>query len=119
MKNSHLIETLGLRARPERTVTARNRTAAVAQAQPQRVRLKQESQIHFNAAFRCERAAAGLAPQPRSDSLTSTLALWTVAFLLTTPAARAQYAPPPPPQPFGGFLNEGLRKNDPYMAAWD
>lgn len=31
----------------------------------------------------------------------------------------AQYAPPPPPQPFAGFLNEYLRKNDPYMNRWD
>jgi hypothetical protein len=32
---------------------------------------------------------------------------------------RAQYAPPPPPAPFPGFLNEYLRKNDPYMNQWD
>src|SRR4051794_24193929 len=31
----------------------------------------------------------------------------------------AQYAPPPPPAPFPGFLNEALRKNDPYMNQWD
>lgn len=31
----------------------------------------------------------------------------------------AQYAPPPPPRPFPGFLNEYLRANDPYMSAWD
>jgi hypothetical protein len=31
----------------------------------------------------------------------------------------AQYAPPPPPAPFPGFINEALRKNDPYMAQWD
>src|SRR5436190_9447472 len=31
----------------------------------------------------------------------------------------AQYAPPPPPVPFPGFLNEALRKNDPYMNQWD
>ena len=30
-----------------------------------------------------------------------------------------QYAPPPPPAPFAGFLNEFLRKNDPYMNQWD
>ncbi len=30
-----------------------------------------------------------------------------------------QYAPPPPPMPFPGFLNEYLRKDDPYMNAWD
>ncbi|MDX2187726.1 MAG: alginate export family protein [Opitutaceae bacterium] len=31
----------------------------------------------------------------------------------------AQYAPPPPPRPFPGFLNEKLRATDPYMSAWD
>src|ERR1051326_8186641 len=31
----------------------------------------------------------------------------------------AQYAPPPPPQPFPGFINEALRKDDPYMNKWD
>src|SRR5262245_52128424 len=30
-----------------------------------------------------------------------------------------QYAPPPPPAPFAGFINEALRKNDPYMNKWD
>jgi Alginate export len=31
----------------------------------------------------------------------------------------AQYTPPPPPAPFAGFINESLRKNDPYMNQWD
>lgn len=31
----------------------------------------------------------------------------------------AQYTPPPPPAAFPGFLNEYLRKNDPYMNQWD
>jgi hypothetical protein len=31
----------------------------------------------------------------------------------------AQYTPPPPPAPFQGFINEALRKNDPYMNQWD
>jgi len=31
----------------------------------------------------------------------------------------AQYAPPPPPAPFPGFVNDALRKNDPYMNQWD
>jgi hypothetical protein len=31
----------------------------------------------------------------------------------------AQYAPPPPPAPFQGFINEWLRKSDPYMNQWD
>src|ERR1051325_3413442 len=30
-----------------------------------------------------------------------------------------QYAPPPPPQPFAGFLNDYLRKQDPYLSVWD
>src|SRR5262249_40584925 len=33
--------------------------------------------------------------------------------------ADAQYTPPPPPAPFAGFINEALRKNDPYMNQWD
>jgi hypothetical protein len=46
--------------------------------------------------------------------------LATTALVLT--AARetlAQYAPPPPPTPFQGFLNEKLRADDPYMNKWD
>src|SRR6266481_2154163 len=31
----------------------------------------------------------------------------------------AQYAPPPPPAPFQGFINEWLRKDNPYMSQWD
>lgn len=31
----------------------------------------------------------------------------------------AQYIAPPPPAPFGGFLNEYLRTNYPGMEAWD
>jgi hypothetical protein len=30
-----------------------------------------------------------------------------------------QYAPPPPPAPFQGFLNEWLRKDNPEMNHWD
>src|ERR1051325_9094349 len=30
-----------------------------------------------------------------------------------------QYTPPPPPLPFQGFINEALRKDDPYMNKWD
>ena len=33
--------------------------------------------------------------------------------------ASAQYTPPPPPAPFQGFINEAIRKNDPYMNQWD
>lgn len=39
--------------------------------------------------------------------------------LCAASAAHAQYAPPPPPQPFQGFINEELRKDDPYMNKWD
>ena len=31
----------------------------------------------------------------------------------------AQYAPPPPPTPFQGFINEFFRGKDPYMNQWD
>jgi hypothetical protein len=30
-----------------------------------------------------------------------------------------QYTPPPPVAPFPGFINEALRKDDPYMNQWD
>lgn len=39
--------------------------------------------------------------------------------LAATSHAFAQYAPPPPPAPFPGFINEWLRKDDPYMNKWD
>ena len=32
---------------------------------------------------------------------------------------QAQYAPPPPPLPFQGFVNEYFRAKDPYMNQWD
>jgi hypothetical protein len=31
----------------------------------------------------------------------------------------AQYTPPAPLQPFPGFINDYLRKEDPYLAVWD
>ena len=47
---------------------------------------------------------------------------WATAGVLalgaTTPL-QGQYAPPPPPAPFPGFINEWLRKDDPYMNRWD
>jgi len=35
------------------------------------------------------------------------------------PSLPAQYAPPPPAQPFAGFANERLRAENVYMNAWD
>src|SRR5437870_12691129 len=49
-----------------------------------------------------------------------TRALTLSAFALGAAGSlKAQYTPPPPPAPFAGFLNEALRKNDPYMNQWD
>ncbi len=31
----------------------------------------------------------------------------------------AQYAPPPPRAPFPGFINDYMRKQDPYLSVWD
>jgi len=47
-------------------------------------------------------------------------ALTTSALVLTASSDLfAQYAPPPPPTPFQGFINEALRADDPYMNKWD
>lgn len=59
-----------------------------------------------------------MTPHLASRSLPS-LALATAALFGATPEAPGQYAPPPPPAPFAGWLNEALRKDDPYMNAWD
>jgi len=46
--------------------------------------------------------------------------LATGALLLAAvPAVHAQYTPPPPTQPFPGFLNQELRAKDPYWSNWD
>lgn len=47
-----------------------------------------------------------------------TLASTALALGYVSPVI-AQYAPPPPSQPFPGFINEFLRKQDPANAAWD
>ncbi len=52
----------------------------------------------------------------KSTPLTRLASVLTLAAPLGT---FAQYAPPPPPAPFVGFVNEALRKNDPYMNQWD
>lgn len=59
-------------------------------------------------------------PTPNCSPMRRHLASTSAAsLLLLAPAALAQYTPPPPPAPFAGFINEALRKNDPYMSAWD
>ena len=45
--------------------------------------------------------------------------LAALALTCRTFLAHSQYAPPPPPQPFPGFINEALRKQDPYLSVWD
>jgi len=47
-------------------------------------------------------------------SLSSFALVFAVAY-----QSYAQYTPPPPPAPFPGFINEWLRKDDPYMNKWD
>src|SRR6185369_16053807 len=47
------------------------------------------------------------------------LAAGALALGAAAATTQAQYAPPPPPTPFPGFINEALRKNDPYMNQWD
>ncbi|MCC6234932.1 MAG: alginate export family protein [Verrucomicrobiales bacterium] len=55
-----------------------------------------------------------------SSTLTRSSAFIGLAACLASPLLSfAQYAPPPPPSPFPGFINEALRKDDPYMNAWD
>lgn len=58
------------------------------------------------------------APHRTTKTVARTLAVGALALAASQPV-NAQYAPPPPPAPFPGFLNEWLRKDDPYMAAWD
>ena len=47
------------------------------------------------------------------------LLIASVLSLVSVNVALAQYTAPPPPLPFQGFINEALRKNDPYMNQWD
>ena len=55
---------------------------------------------------------------PRTQTSKTTLTAGAI-MLAATQSLHAQYAPPPPPAPFQGFLNEALRKDDPYMNKWD
>src|SRR5262245_50026103 len=59
---------------------------------------------------------APLVPTPTSVSRCFVLGAAAASLAAT---AAGQYAPPPPPRPFPGFINEWLREDDPYMAAWD
>ncbi len=52
------------------------------------------------------------------SKIVSTLSVGALA-LAAAHEAHAQYAPPPPTQPFPGFLNDYLRKKDPYYSVWD
>ena len=54
----------------------------------------------------------------KATTLTTTLATCALA-LAVQQAADAQYAPPPPMQPFPGFINTYLRNQDAYLANWD
>lgn len=53
------------------------------------------------------------------DRIRSLMLSMGAAAVSTAVAVHAQYAPPPPPAPFPGFINELLRKDNPYMSQWD
>ena len=53
------------------------------------------------------------------SKLIKTTTLGSSIVLAAVNAVHAQYTPPLPPAPFAGFINEALRKDDPYMAQWD
>jgi hypothetical protein len=55
---------------------------------------------------------------PAKKSVLVTFTAGAVA-LASTHVVQAQYAPPPPLQPFPGFLNDYLRKQDPYLSVLD
>ena len=49
-----------------------------------------------------------------------TPAITTAALVLAAAnTVYAQYTPPAPLQPFPGFINDALRKQDPYYSVWD
>ncbi|TAK98497.1 MAG: hypothetical protein EPO07_11930 [Verrucomicrobia bacterium] len=55
----------------------------------------------------------------KSMKRTALRLLAPIAVLTALNPLLAQYAPPPPPLPFQGFINEYLRADDPYMNKWD
>ena len=56
--------------------------------------------------------------KPTRRKLQKHLALGALA-LGAAASAQAQYTPPPPPIPFPGFINQWMRQENPYLAAWD
>jgi hypothetical protein len=54
----------------------------------------------------------------KKQKLTKGIITGAMALSATT-AVHAQYAPPPPPIPFAGFINEAMRRENPYLAVWD
>ena len=57
---------------------------------------------------------------PETETMKPNLSLLTTgALALAASTATAQYAPPPPTQPFPGFANQYLRAQDPYWSNWD
>jgi len=62
-------------------------------------------------------------PEPKSRPLNLKSTLKTLSagalVLAALDDVHAQYAPPPPPSPFPGFLNEYWRAQDPYANQWD
>ena len=54
----------------------------------------------------------------KTRRISKSLALGALA-LGALGTVHAQYTPPPPPIPFPGFLNDYLRKQDPYLSVWD
>ena len=57
---------------------------------------------------------------PETETMKPNLPLLTTgALALAASTATAQYAPPPPTQPFPGFANQYLRAQDPYWSNWD
>lgn len=50
---------------------------------------------------------------------TRTILAGSALVLAAINSTYAQYTPPAPLQPFPGFINDYLRKEDPYLAVWD
>ena len=78
-------------------------------------RPKQHDSIRNSMAVHAQRGeGVGNVGQQAFVLLKTCAALFGVLLGFLSPAF-AQYAPPAPPAPFQGFINEWLRKDDPYM----